>query len=365
MNLFKLRGALSQQQSWILGVLGIVALLGIWDLMANVKAEKKVLYDTVMPTNNVGYDKVTLDSLQKVDDKLRAEATDYELVYPFLPRPFSVFKGFKTVYQQDKLVEDTQISIFRNLQGYFWAILIAVPLGFLVGLFPLFRGMFNWQIDALRYLPITALTGMFIAWFGIGEEMKVSFLAFGIIVYLLPVVIQRINEVEDIHLKTVFTLGASDWQTFKSVYLPAVFSKLSDDIRVLTAISWTYIIIAELLNRKGGLGALIFIKSKQGLLEEVFAILIIIILIGVVQDKIFRYLDKVLFPHKYFKQKFGPVKTNLDNARYGVLAFLLGLVITIMVSSDLAIAGNLLMLAGLGFIAYSEFGLYKAKASSE
>ena len=79
-----------------------------------------------------------------------------------------------------------------------------------------------------------------------------------------------------------------------------VFSKLLDDIRVLTAISWTYIIIAELLNRTRGIGSLIFLKGKQGQIDKVFAILIVIVLIGFLQDRAFAYLDRRLNPHKYF-----------------------------------------------------------------
>jgi len=168
-------------------------------------------------------------------------------------------------------------------------------------LFPLFRGLFSKQVNAMRYLPLTALTGLFIIWFGIEDQMKIAFLAFGIIVYLLPVVVQRIDEVEDVYLKTVFTLGATNWQTIRSVYLPAVMSKLMDDIRVLTAISWTYIIIAELLNRQGGIGSLIYIKARQGQVDRVFAVLLVIILIGFIQDRLFVYMDRRMFPHKYYK----------------------------------------------------------------
>jgi len=106
--------------------------------------------------------------------------------------------------------------------------------------------------------------GMFIIWFEIEDQMKIAFLTFGIIVYILPVVVQWIDEFGDVYLKTVFTLGATDWQTIRTVYIPAVMSKLVDDIRGLTAISWTYIIIAELLNRQGGIGSLIYVKARQG-----------------------------------------------------------------------------------------------------
>jgi NitT/TauT family transport system permease protein len=168
-------------------------------------------------------------------------------------------------------------NIFRslglNLAGYVEAIVISLGIGFIVGLYPLFRGMFNRQVDAFRYVPLTAVTGLFITWFGLGIEMKTHFLAFGILIYLLPIVVQRIDEVEDVFLKTVYTLGATDWQTIRSVYIPAVMSRLWDDIRVLTAISWTYIIIAESLGNQGGLGSLIYrVGQRQGNVGAIFAI---------------------------------------------------------------------------------------------
>jgi len=178
--------------------------------------------------------------------------------------------------------------------------LIAIPLGFLIGLIPLFRGAFQRQVDAFRYVPLTAVTGLFVLWFGINTSMQAHFLAFGILIYLLPVVVQRIDEVKEVYLKTVHTLGATDWQTFKTVYFPSVMSRLSDDIRVLTAISWTYIIVAESLGAKGGLGAMIWrIGQRLGKVDKMFALLIIIILIGLLQDRIFIYLDKKFFPFKY------------------------------------------------------------------
>ena len=85
----------------------------------------------------------------------------------------------------------------------------------------------------------------------------------------------------------------------KTVYFPSVTSKIIDDIRVLTAISWTYIIIAEMLNQTGGIGALIHLSGRQSRLDKVFALLIIIVVIGIIQDKIFMWLDKKLFKFKY------------------------------------------------------------------
>jgi NitT/TauT family transport system permease protein len=183
--------------------------------------------------------------------------------------------------------------------GYLEAIVVSIPLGFLLGLFPLFKKLSSKYIDAIRFIPLTAVTGLFIAWFGIETNMKVQFLAFGILVYLLPVVVQRVQEVDNIYLQTAYTLGASKWQIIRTVFIPSVLAKISDDIRVLVAISWTYIIVAELINKSGGIGAMIWTASRQSRIDKVFALLIVIILIGIAQDKLFDWIDRRLFPYKH------------------------------------------------------------------
>jgi ABC-type nitrate/sulfonate/bicarbonate transport system permease component len=217
-----------------------------------------------------------------------------------LPRPVDVFNSFGDLYYDNELIKNICRSIGFNLSGYIEAILLSLPLGFALGLVPFFRGAFQRPVDAIRYVPLPAAIGLFIAWFGLGTGLKVHFLAFGILIYLIPVVVQRIDEVNEVYLKTVFTLGAKSWQTITSVYLPSVFSRLFDDIRILTAISWTYIIIAESIGGEGGIGALIWrVGQRQGRTDKIFALLIIIIVIGIVQDKIFTALDKTFFPFKY------------------------------------------------------------------
>jgi len=298
---------------------------------------------------------------------LYANATEFEKVYKILPTPLSVVLSFPSLISKDALLPNALKSVWINLQGYVWAILISIPIGFVIGLIPLLRGLFSRQVDAMRFLPLTALTGLFILWFGIDDPMKVAFLAFGIIVYLLPVVVQRIWEVNDVYLKTVYTLGATDWQTVRTVYIPSVMSVIFDDIRVLTAISWTYIIIAELLNRAGGIGSLIYIKARQGQIEKVFAILIVIILIGIIQDWIFVFLGKRLFPHKHFKSMVPGIK----EAKFGIYALLLGLLLAVLLtgfigmSTFVVIAVLVILLSAVLFTGYGEYIIKKSTVGHE
>ncbi len=260
--LFKLRGDLSGKQKWILNICGLIFLLLLW--IGVTSGEGPVLPKSIFP------------------------------------HPIRVLNAFGELYSNNELVMNLCKSIGLNLGGYIKAILYAIPIGFAIGLVPMFRGAFQKMVDAVRFLPLTALTGLFIIWFGIYVDAKINFLSFGIFIYLLPIVIQRIDEVDDVYLKTVHTLGASYWQTIKTVYFPAVVSRLSDDIRILTAISWTYIIVAETSADQGGIGSLIYRTGQRlGRIDITIACLIIILLIGVLQDKIFAYLDRKFFPYKY------------------------------------------------------------------
>ena len=261
MSIFDLRAQIPKQQRLLLEIGGLIGFLVLWQLVA-------------MRINSPA----------------------------ILPSPLVVLQSFPELHFQDFLVRNALFSIKINLLGYFQAVLISLPLGMIIGLFTPVGAVVNRYVDAVRYIPLTAVTGLFIAWFGIYLNMKVQFLAFGIFVYLLPVVVQRVKEVDDVYVQTAETLGATRWQTIVRVFIPGVLSKLSDDIRVLTAISWTYIIVAEMVNNEGGIGALIFRAARQSRLDKVFAVLFVIIAIGIIQDKIFLWLDRRMFGFKYAKE---------------------------------------------------------------
>ncbi|WP_370398027.1 ABC transporter permease [Tenacibaculum dicentrarchi] len=310
-KLFELRGELTSKEKITLTILGSVILMLFWFVFAEVLSKTIITQnDKISPSSlseeNRKYyesDSLLVANYTLLETKSIENLKEFGLVknkvYPILPSPIKVIKAFPELNKDDDVIGNTFLSIKLNLLGYLLAIIIAIPIGFLLGLVPLFRGLFSKIIDSYRFIPLTAVTGIFIMWLGLGSQMKVSFLAFGIIVYLIPVVVQRIDEVQKVYLNTVFTLGATPWQTIKSVYMPYVFSKLIDDIRVLTAISWTYITIVEMLNKGGGIGELIWTAKRQSRIDKAFAILIIIVIIGVIQDRLFVIIDKLLFPYKH------------------------------------------------------------------
>lgn len=224
----------------------------------------------------------------------------FEIISPYvLPTPLKVLGAFFTLIREGKLFGNMWFSLKINFSGYIFSTLLAIPVGFLLGLFKNVRALFSQIVDSMRFIPITALGGIFIALFGLTIWTKINFLAFGIWVYLVPVVVQRIDEVPLVHLQMIKTLGANKWQRFWYVQFPYVMSRLSDDIRILVGISWTYIIVAELKNIQGGLGSLIYLGEKQSNPGIVYCSIIIIIIIGALQDRFFKLLDYLFFKYKH------------------------------------------------------------------
>jgi len=364
--MFDLRGQLTRNQSIFLGITGAALLIGLWWLLAEMLAVPALDY-SAPSLDDPALQYLNRDSLLREDSIRFANAKEVGKIYKILPTPVQVVQAYPDLVEEDNLAFHTFHSIWLNLKGYFWAILFSLLIGGLIGFIPLFRGLFARPVDATRYLPVSALTGLFILWFGLGDGMKVAFLAFGILVYMIPVIVQRISGVEDVHIQTSYTLGANSWQTLRSVYLPSVFSKFMEDLRVLTAISWTYIIIAEILNNTGGLGSLIYWLARRDKTDKVFAVLLLIIVIGILQDRLFVYLDRRLFPHKYYKTK----ADGLKEVQMGIfivlgvfaLAVLLPVFVTIPAGMLLQGAG-LVTLAAIGLIVMGELKLWRGLQSA-
>src|SRR5688500_9349631 len=138
---------------------------------------------------------------------------DLELINSHvLPSPGRTWTQFLEMCREDHLGRNILFSLKINFAGYLESIVLALPIGFLLGCFATTHKIFEQPVNSLRFIPITALSGIFIALYGLTIYTKIHFLAFGIWVYLVPVVVQRIMEVSGVHLQMMKTLGATKWQ---------------------------------------------------------------------------------------------------------------------------------------------------------
>ncbi len=212
-----------------------------------------------------------------------------------LPSPLDVLKAFPVLHFEEALVRSALMSLYRVAAGFALSAAVAIPLGLLMGTFPPLKHFFAPILDPLRFLPISALVPLFIVWFGIDDLQKIVFLFVGIFVYMLPLVVDAVENVEEVYLQTATTLGASRKQLVWSVLIPGSLPAIGEALRVMNGIGWTYVILAEVINARYGLGALITVAGKRSHVDQIFALVIVILGIGIVTDQLIRFVNKKLF----------------------------------------------------------------------
>jgi NitT/TauT family transport system permease protein len=213
----------------------------------------------------------------------------------FLPSPTEVVRGTLQLFLQYDLGSAVWISTRRILMAFALASSLALPLGVLMGAFEPINRVFEPIVAPLRYMPISAFIPLLILWFGIYESQKIAFLFLGVFVYLLPVVVSAIRAVPEELVQTALTLGASRWQVLRSVLLPAALPEIFDSFRVMNAISWTYVILAEAVNPEHGLGYMVELARTHQKASWSFAGLLVIGGIGLLTDGLIRAASAVLF----------------------------------------------------------------------
>jgi NitT/TauT family transport system permease protein len=213
----------------------------------------------------------------------------------FLPSPTEVVRGTLQLFIDYDLWGAIVTSSRRILLAFVLASAVAVPLGVLMGSFEPINRLFEPIVAPLRYMPISAFIPLLILWFGIYEKQKIAFLFLGVFVYLLPVVVTAIRAVPEELVQTARTLGASKLQVVRTVLLPGALPEIFDSFRVMNAILWTYVILAEAVNAEGGLGYMVELARTHQKASWSFAGLLVIGGIGLLTDFLIKSVSGLLF----------------------------------------------------------------------
>src|ERR1700685_2074606 len=144
-----------------------------------------------------------------------------------LPKPVGVIQAFGMLWTDYDLLGNVRMSWWRIAQAFFWCAVVAIPLGILMSSYRWLFELINPIAAPMRAMPLTAFLPAFIALFGIDETEKIAFLWFGMFFYLLAVVVEEVNRVDNALLETAYTLGAKQGQALWLVFrasLSAIFS---------------------------------------------------------------------------------------------------------------------------------------------
>jgi NitT/TauT family transport system permease protein len=230
-----------------------------------------------------------------------ANVEDRVLSPIILPSPLEVLQAFPKLHFEQGLVRGALISFMRVGIGFTLAAIVAVPLGVFMATFPPVSAFFRPLALVGAYVPIVVFVPLTLAWFGLSETQKVGFLFIGCFVALLPLVIKDISNVPAAYLDVAVTKGATQWQLVRHVLFPVAQADIWDHLRGVYGVGWGWIILAEVVNAERGLGYLIDISNRRGHTNAIFAVIIVIVLIAIGCDQLWRLGGRLLFPYAHRK----------------------------------------------------------------
>lgn len=214
-----------------------------------------------------------------------------------LPGPGKVLSALYTLFVENSFLNDVLVSIWRVVFSFALACAVAIPLGLLMGTFKVVEAFFNPFVSAWRYLPAPSFIPLLLMWFGAGDMQKLSLLFIGVVWFLITLIMDHVKAVPSDLIRTAMTLGGTRIQVLRTVVVPASLPSIMIAMRQMLAVSWTYLVIAEITAADAGIGAMMMRAKRFLHVDQIMAGILVIGILGLLFDFLLRQLYRVAFPY--------------------------------------------------------------------
>jgi NitT/TauT family transport system permease protein len=210
-------------------------------------------------------------------------ASNTGIVDPVLvPAPTDIIDATRRLGNTYFFWDAVWVTAQEALLGFFFGVLAAYVIGTAVGLFPAVRRAIFPLVVAIEIVPRIALAPVFLSWFGLGMASKVA-MAAGICFF--PVLINVVLGLETVNKDAqnlLRSLGASKWETYTKLLLPASLPEIFASLKVAITFALTGAIVAEYVGANEGLAVLLKTFFFQLLTAEGFAVILSLSVMGLV-----------------------------------------------------------------------------------
>lgn len=215
----------------------------------------------------------------------------------FMPAPHQALGALLRLFSEQNFIVDVGISVYRIVLSFAIACALAIPLGILMGSFRRVDAFFAPLVSAWRYLPAPSFIPLLLMWFGTGDTQKIALLLLGVIWFLITLIADHVKAVRSELIETSLTLGGDRPQVLWTVVIPAAMPNIVVAMRQMLAVSWTYLVIAEIVAATTGIGAMMMRAQRFMRVDDIMAGIIAIGLLGLLFDFAFRAAHRLLFPY--------------------------------------------------------------------
>ena len=225
-------------------------------------------------------------------------ASAYLVKSVLFPTPAAVFSKAIELIANGSLIENSAASLKRIAIGFVLGSSLAIPIGLTIGSFQLARKLIEPWTEFLRFIPSVALISIAVVWFGIGEEGKIFLIMYTTVFIVILNTAAGVASIPRNMIRAALALGASKWQVYVLIALPATVPFILTGMRLAMANSFTTIVAAEFVSAPAGLGVVLWNGRLFMLVDEIFVALVTLGLLGFTADRLFRFAIN-RFAHRY------------------------------------------------------------------
>ncbi|MFD8530210.1 ABC transporter permease [Streptosporangium canum] len=191
-----------------------------------------------------------------------------------------------------ELLEHTQASLIRSLAGFALAIVVAIPLGLLIGWYKPVAELLDPVLELFRNTAALALLPVFVLILGLGETSKISIILYACAWPILLNTVAGVKSVDPLLIKSARSMGLRPLRLFQKVILPAAVPTIFTGIRLAGAYSILVLVAAEMVGAKAGLGYLITYAQFNFRVPDMYAGILTISVLGLLFNQLLVRLER-------------------------------------------------------------------------
>lgn len=198
----------------------------------------------------------------------------------FFPAPSSVLAELGNLTVSGDLPLNIAWTIQRVLIGFCFGAIPGVLLGLVMGLSPTLNALLRPSIAAIYPIPKIALFPLIMLIFGLGETSKWVIVAIAVFFQVFFSTLAGVVNIERIYLDVAVNFGASRWQAYRTIALPAALPFIFTGCQLGLGMALIVVVVAEQFGTKTGLGFMIWRSWQIFEVRDMFVALIMVALLG-------------------------------------------------------------------------------------
>ena len=212
----------------------------------------------------------------------------------YLPRPSIVVTTLVDLFLHKNLAYDLGLTMFRIFGGFFLAAVVGIALGILMGMSRRIYAICDIFVAAIYPVPKISLVPLLVIWLDSGDAFQIALSALGCVFPILVNTIIGVRQCDEGLILAARDLGASRVQIQRKVVLPAAVPAIFGGLRLALGISIILVVAAEMQTARFGLGAKLQLAGQILETGQVFAILLLLSILGVLLTKGQEKLDRLV-----------------------------------------------------------------------